>query len=120
MQQANENRLVCVQIEDVEPLTGLDEIAAIDGIDMIFFGPGDFSQSLGRPGEWEDPEFLRARERVAEACLRHGKYAATAGGPGNYESLVDMGYRFINIGADVVGLSQYFDDLLQRCPVEPR
>ena len=115
--QANENRIVCVQIEDVEPLPELEEIAQLDGIDMILFGPGDFSQSLGKPGEWENPELLKTRERVAEVCRKYGKYPATVGGPGNYSTLVNMGYQFINIGADVVGLSEYFKSLLETCPL---
>jgi len=48
--EANRERFVCVQIEDPEPLDDLDAIAALDGIDMLFFGPADFSQGIGAPG----------------------------------------------------------------------
>jgi len=115
LRQANANRFVCVQIEDVEPLDQLEEIASVEGIDMIFFGPGDFSQSLGCPGQWDHPKLVSTRKLIAEVCHKHGKYAATVGGPGNYKQLVDMGYTYINIGADVVGLSSYFSRLLSEC-----
>jgi 4-hydroxy-2-oxoheptanedioate aldolase len=49
--QANEQRFVVVQIEDFEALEELEGIAAVAGIDLLFFGPGDFSHSLGVPGQ---------------------------------------------------------------------
>lgn len=107
MRDANRERFVIVQIEDPEPLEEMDEIAALPGIDMLFFGPGDFSQGIGAPGVWDDPRLLDARRRVAAVATAHGKFAGTVGGPGNFRELVDMGYRFISMGADVVGLSNY-------------
>lgn len=107
LQQANEQRFVAVQIEDPEPLDDLDAIAALPGIDMIFFGPGDFSQGIGAPGVWDHPRLLDARKRVAEAALKHGKFAGTVGSAANLNELVGMGYRFVSVGADVVGLGQY-------------
>jgi len=104
---ANEQRFVAVQIEDPEPLEELDDIAGIDGIDMLFFGPGDFSHGIGAPGEWDDPRLVDARRRVVETALRHGKFAGTTGDTSNLRELVDMGYRFINVGADVLALNEY-------------
>jgi len=111
LQQANAQRMVIVQIEDPEPLDDLDAIAALDGIDMLFFGPGDFSHGIGAPGEWTHPKLLDTRRRVAEAALAHGKFAGTVAGVGQIGEFVGMGYRFLSVGADVVGLSQYCDTL---------
>ena len=47
--KANSERFNVVQIEDPEPLDELEEICALPGIDMIFFGPADFSQGIGDP-----------------------------------------------------------------------
>lgn len=44
---------------------------------------------------------------MAEVCLKNGKLAGTVATPANARELIDMGYRFINIGADVIGLSEY-------------
>ncbi len=112
MLQANEERLVIVQIEDPEPLDDLEAIAALPGIDILFFGPADFSQGIGAPGEWNHPLLIETRKRVAQVASAHGKWAGTVGGPGNLQELIDMGYRFINLGADVVGLSQYCDGIM--------
>lgn len=111
LKQANEKRFVIVQIEDPEPMDELDEIASLDGIDMIFFGPGDFSQGIGVPGQWDHPGIARAREQIAKTALKHGKFAGTVGSTTNLDELIGMGYRFINMGADVAGLSQYCSNL---------
>ena len=108
LRQANEERFICVQIEDPEPLADLEEIASVEGIDMLFFGPGDFSQGIGHPGAWDNPELVSARKRIASVCRAHGKYAGTVGGAANFRELVDMGYNFVSVGADVVALAEYF------------
>ena len=65
---ANENRMVIVQIEDPEPLSELDEICKVPGIDMIFFGPGDFSHAIGHPAEFDHPEIRRVRKLVVDTA----------------------------------------------------
>ena len=87
-----------------EPLAELDEIAALKGIDMLFFGHGDFSHSIGVPGKWDDLRIADARRRVADAARKHGKFAGTVGNPDNMEELTTLGYRFINLGSDVTVL----------------
>ena len=109
---ANEQRFVVVQIEDPEPLDELEEIAKLDGIDMLFFGPGDFSHGIGSPGEWDNPLIAETRKRVADVCKATGKFAGTIGGTNDLPKLVDMGYQFISSGADVVALSEYFKKVL--------
>lgn len=104
---ANRERFVILQIEDPEPLDELEEIAALPGYDMLFFGPGDFSQGIGAPGEWDNPLLVETRKRVAELANKHGKYAATVGSPDNLEELYAMGYHFVSAGADVIGIKNY-------------
>lgn len=112
LKQANQQRFVVVQIEDPEPLAELEAIAAVPGIDMLFFGPGDFSQGIGAPGQWDHPLLLETRRRVAAVAVAHGKFAGTVASPANFRELLDMGYRFLNMGADVVGLSNYCKSLV--------
>ena len=109
---SNEEKLTIIQIEDVEALDELDEIAALEGIDMLFFGPADFSQSVGEPLNTANARTMEAKRKVAEAARKHGKYAGTTGGTANLEGLYDMGYRFISLGADVAGLSSYFSSIV--------
>lgn len=112
LEQANRERFVIFQIEDPEPLKELEAIADLEGYDMLFFGPGDFSQGIGAPGQWNHPELIAARKKVAEVARKYGKFAATTGGIDKLNEFVDLGYQFINVGADVVGLSAYFKNLV--------
>lgn len=106
MREANAERFVVVQIEDPEPLDQLEDICALPGIDMIFFGPADFTQGIGVPNRFDDPRVDEARRRIAPCAREHGKWAGTVGSAGNFDALVDMGYTFISVGADVIYLAQ--------------
>jgi 4-hydroxy-2-oxoheptanedioate aldolase len=114
VKQANEQRFVIIQIEDPEPLEELDEIARVDGIDMIFFGPGDFSHSIGAPGQLKDRRLIEARNRIAEVARKHGKFAGTVDGAGSLQELVKLGYQFICIGADVISITQDCKKILRQ------
>ena len=119
LNEANEKRFIAVQIEDPEPLDELDAIAELNGIDMLFFGPGDFSHGIGAPGVWDHPKLIETRKRVAETAQKHGKIAGTTGSIENLNELIDMGYRFINTGADYFALNEYckriVDEFTKRC-----
>jgi 4-hydroxy-2-oxoheptanedioate aldolase len=108
VRQANQERFVIVQIEDPEPIDELDEIAQIEGIDVIFFGPGDFSHAIGCVGQLNHPRVVEAQRKVAEAARRHGKFAGGVATLESLPSMVQMGFQFLNVGADVVGLTEYF------------
>lgn len=99
----NENRMIIVQIEDPEPLSELDEICQVPGIDMIFFGPGDFSHAIGVPGEANHPEVAKARKLVVETAHKYGKFAGTVSVPSLKDAYTE-GFDFVNCGADVVAI----------------
>ena len=111
---SNEEKLTIIQIEDIEALEQVEEIAKLDGIDMLFFGPADFSQSIGEPTNIGNERTLAAKRKVAEVARANGKFAGTVGDPSNVKQLYDMGYRFINLGADVDGLCMYFADVMEK------
>jgi len=114
IRQANEQRFVAIQIEDPEPMEELDEICSVQGIDLIFFGPGDFSHGMGVPGELDHPKVREARRRVAEAARAHGKFAGTTATIEYAEELVRMGYLFLSVGADVLAVGQYCQKIASR------
>ena len=111
---SNEEKLTIIQIEDIEALEDIERIAALPGIDMLFFGPADFSQSVGMPTQIGNEKTLAAKKKVAEVARKYGKFAGTVGDPSNVKQLYDMGYRFINLGADVDGLCMYFADVMEK------
>jgi 4-hydroxy-2-oxoheptanedioate aldolase len=113
LRHSNRERIVILQIESPEALEQVEKIAAVPGFNGILFGPGDFSHRIGKAGQLDAPEVVAARQRVAAACRRHGKFAMTAGLIAPFPDLVAEGYRVIGIGADVVALTQYVKQRLE-------
>jgi 2-keto-3-deoxy-L-rhamnonate aldolase RhmA len=70
----NQETFIVVQIEDKEALDEIDAIAAVPGVDVLFIGAADLTQSLGIPGQFDHPEIRKARGKVAEAAAKHGKW----------------------------------------------
>ena len=103
MKFCNENRLIIVQIEDPEPLSQLDKICQVPGIDMIFFGPGDFSHAIGDPCNFANPEIARVRKLVVETAHKYGKFAGTVSVP-SFAECFEMGYDLVNLGSDVTAI----------------
>lgn len=102
MQQANARTFVAIQIEHVDALNDVEAIAAIPGIDILFIGPADLSQSMGFPGEWDHPRLWQGIERVAKACKQRGIHWAILPRDEAYaQRCVDLGCRMLSIGIDV-------------------
>jgi 4-hydroxy-2-oxoheptanedioate aldolase len=79
VEQANRETLVCVQLEEVEALGNIDEILAVEGIDVFFVGPSDLSQSMGYPGRANAPEVQDAIAGAFAASVAAGKIPGSAG-----------------------------------------
>ncbi|MCS7309231.1 MAG: aldolase/citrate lyase family protein [Armatimonadetes bacterium] len=94
---ANREILLGVMIERKEAVQDVEAIARVEGLDLLLVGPADLSQSLGVRGEIGHPLLREAVERVADACLRHGKYWAVAGQVPSYAEQMAMGARFFAI-----------------------
>ena len=73
--EANDATAVAVQIETAGALNALSEIAAEQEIDLLFVGPNDLSQALGVPGQYGDPRYKAAVERVGSTSRETGKAA---------------------------------------------
>ena len=112
LRDANQQRFVIFQIEDPEPLEDLEAIAQLDGFDMLFFGPGDFSQAIGAPGDMDHPKIQEARQKVVEVARKYRKFAGTTGPLTKVAEYQKMGYQFMSIGADVLTLTKYCSDLV--------
>ena len=115
LEQANRERFVILQIEDACAMDELEEIAAVEGYDMLFFGPGDFTHSLGFPINFNDPRVQEARVKVAELAHKYSKFAGTVGSIANRQELIDLGYQFINLGADVVTWGNWCRETIAAC-----
>jgi 2-keto-3-deoxy-L-rhamnonate aldolase RhmA len=73
--------LVQILIETPAGVANADEIAAVDGVDMLAFGANDFTAELGVPGQYADPRVTGAIAALAETGRRHGKLVMVGGIP---------------------------------------
>jgi len=70
------SRLVTIlQIETAEAIKSVEEIAAVDGADVLFVGPMDLSVGLGIAQQWSHPDLRAALSKVVNACRKFGKAA---------------------------------------------
>lgn len=96
LEQANRETFMVIQIENHSAIQEIDEIAAIDGVDVLFLGPGDLSLALGIPGQIDAPPMLKICQEVLDACRRHNKVPGIACGTSEQvEKFFQMGFRFI-------------------------
>ncbi len=101
-EEANRNTTVICQIESPAGLEDLDRIAATDGVDVLWVGHFDLSQSMGIPAQFDHPDFLAALKRVADTAKAHGKAAGIQ--PGNRAMAarwIELGYNVISWSADM-------------------
>lgn len=100
---ANGETMLVVQIETPTAINNVDEIAAISGVDALFFGPDDlllrrgFAMDAPRSREMLEADMAA----VVAACRKHGKYAATVGaGPVMLPLCLDMRFHLVVGGGD--------------------
>ena len=102
-EQANREQFLAIQIETLGALEAADAIAAIDGVDLLFVGPSDLSQALGRLGQFDHADVWSAIDRVAGACRRHQKHwGIVPAGPEYAQKAFDKGCRMISLTNDVL------------------
>jgi 4-hydroxy-2-oxoheptanedioate aldolase len=98
--RADEERVVMVQVETRGALEAARDIAAIDGVDVLFVGPYDLGSALGVTPGAESPEVLRAAERTAAAARAEGKAAAVfLGDPALAPRYRDLGFTLLASGS---------------------
>lgn len=98
----NDDIVGIVQVETPGALEAADEIASIDGVDVLFVGPADLSHSLGVPGQFAAPAYQAGLKRVVAACRQHGKAAGILlYDHASFAPHIELGFTFVGLGADV-------------------
>ena len=111
LKRTNAENFLIVQIEDPETLPHIEEIAAVDGVDVVFVGPADLSLNLGIAGQFEHPKMMEVYERVVAACEKHHKVPGVACGLPRVKHFQEMGYRFFASIGDYSFLFNGFKNL---------
>jgi len=106
---ANDQTLVCIQIEHLEGVRNIDEILSVPGIDAVLIGPYDLSASMGITGQFDNPKMADAKRRILEACHRHSVMPGIHVIQPDVDEVVQRfheGYRLIAYSLDIAMLLQ--------------
>jgi 2-dehydro-3-deoxyglucarate aldolase/4-hydroxy-2-oxoheptanedioate aldolase len=102
MRSANDEVLLIAQIETVRGLENLEAITAVPGIDVIWIGHHDLTNSMGIPGQFDHPRYLEAVQRVLDAAKRNGKFAGFMAPTVEMgQALLRQGFRILAYGGDL-------------------
>jgi 2-keto-3-deoxy-L-rhamnonate aldolase RhmA len=100
----NEATMVVVMIETAEALAAVDEIAAVEGVDLLLIGTNDLCSSLGIPGQFEHDKVRDSYSKAMGACRKHGKHLGVGGlsaHPSLARDFVKLGARYVSTGTDL-------------------
>lgn len=115
MQRHAEETLVGILVEGKEGIDKLDEIAAVPGIDLIYLGMYDISQSVGLSGQLEHPEVLAQLQRCLKVIKRSNKLAGTFSRDITAcREFRAMGFEFVAYVADCHGLREFFASAVRQ------
>jgi 2-dehydro-3-deoxyglucarate aldolase/4-hydroxy-2-oxoheptanedioate aldolase len=102
MTRANAETLLICLVETLAGIEHVDAIAAVEGVDVIWIGHYDLTNSMGIPGQFGHPRFLQAVDRVLDACRRHGKAPGfMAADADTGKKLIAQGFRCIAYSGDI-------------------
>lgn len=121
IQKGNESASsVIVMIESQEGVDRADEIAAVDGVDVLLIGSNDLAIELGVPSDFNSQKFRTALETISKACKKSNKIMGLAGIYGNHSfqnwAVNDLGARFILAQLDVGLISSGASQCISALP----
>lgn len=103
-EHANDEVLTFAMIETAEALRNLDDIMSVPGLDAVYVGPADLSQSLGgAPGaDWEEGPVVEALSKIVGAAHEHGVIAGIHTVSTSYaQKMTRLGYKFVTVHSDL-------------------
>jgi len=99
---ANRSISVIVQLETVQAIAQVDEIAAVEGVDALFVGPGDLSATMGHVGQLTHPDVIERTRHAVQRAKAASKPIGTVGGTPEVVALYrEIGFDFIAIASDL-------------------
>ena len=100
--------VIAIMIEKKGAIDNLEEILSVHGVDMVQFGPSDYSISVGKPGQGGSPEIQKTHRDMIELAIKKG--VAPRVEVGSFEQakpFAEMGVRHFCIGWDTLVLAQW-------------
>ncbi|RPI86725.1 MAG: hypothetical protein EHM42_05750 [Planctomycetaceae bacterium] len=125
---ALDDAVIALMIEKESAVENLESMLSVPGVDMVQFGPADYSMSLGLTGQFTHPRVREAEKFVIETALKMGiAPRAEISRPDEAARYLEMGVKHFCVGTDVSVLFQWFRDcggamnrVLQREPPADR
>ena len=109
--QALEDSVIALMIEKASAVEDLEALLSVPGVDMVQFGPADYSMSIGIPGEWKHPKVKDAERYVIETALKMGVAPrAEISRPDEAEEYLKWGVKHFCVGTDVSILFDWFKE----------
>lgn len=100
-ENGHEQLTTVIQVETVDALNDIDNIASVDGVDVLFVGPMDLTVNMGIRGQFDHPDYISAQKKIAEAAKNAGKAAGILLQSADQVSpTLDLGYTFVALGSD--------------------
>jgi 2-keto-3-deoxy-L-rhamnonate aldolase RhmA len=107
--QALDDAVVAIMIEKASAVENLDALLAVKGVDMVQFGPADYSMSIGLAGQWDHPRVVEAERRMIKTALALGiAPRVEISRPEQAKPYLDQGVRHFCMGWDVEILFEWF------------
>ena len=102
LRTVNQSISLIAELETVESLRELEAIAAVDGVDALFVGPGDLSASMGYTGQFTHPAVIDVMAQAVQRAKRLGKPVGTIGPtPEVVAQFRAIGFDFVAVGSDI-------------------
>jgi 2-keto-3-deoxy-L-rhamnonate aldolase RhmA len=99
--EANDDVLVVPIVETVRTADEIDRMLTVDGVDVFFFGPADFSSTAGFRGQWEGPGVAQKILDLKDAIRNAGKHCGVvAAGDANLAERLEQGFQMLGLGLD--------------------
>jgi 4-hydroxy-2-oxoheptanedioate aldolase len=113
---ANAGTVLLVQIETMQAVENLDAIVSVPGLDGILIGPGDLSQTMGIPAQWDNPKLLGTIDHVFRTAQKRGLVTAAAcATPDQIKRWKGLGVNLLNVGSDLGLIRKGVTELLETC-----
>lgn len=115
LQEHAKDTFVGILVEGQKGIDNLPEIVKVEGIDLVYLGMYDISQSVGLPGQLEHPDVMKQLEKCLKIIIDSGKV------PGTFSRDIfaskrfkEMGFKFIAYVADSFALTSFYTDAVNR------
>jgi 4-hydroxy-2-oxoheptanedioate aldolase len=106
---AMDSIVIALMIEKKEAIENLEAMLSVPGVDMVQFGPADYSNSIGLTGQFAHPNVKEAEQYMMETAKKMGvAVRVELNEPRDFEAYRDLGIKHFNVGIDVRTLFNWF------------